>query len=44
MPWIKQQLLEFLCPLLAYRPEQALKSVTQCYMDSYGNQARLTMN
>ena len=31
MPWIKQQLFEILCPLLAYCPEQALKSVTQNY-------------
>ena len=44
MLFLKQQLFNFMCPNLAYRPEQALQSVKQCYVDSNGNEARLTMS
>ena len=44
MSWIKQQIFDFLCPGLAFRPEQALQSIKQCFLYSNDNEARLTMN
>ena len=44
MLYLKRELFKFICPNLAYRPEQALQSVKQCYVDSNGNKARLTMS
>ena len=31
MSWIKQQIFDFMCPNLAFQPEQALQTIQQCF-------------
>ena len=43
MQFLLEILFKALCPNLAYKPESAVESVKQIYIDKNGNEARLPM-